>query len=272
MKRKHDIPDGVIDVLREIGMTPKEAGWDCHGTYVLLHKALEKVAAKRNVVFDEPQILSADVTSKEAVVLCVGRIGEKMEWSIGEAAPYNNKNSYPFAMAEKRAKDRVILKLVGLHGDVYAEDEADAFKESAPQNMPGTTSQGQGDPIEEEESIEEMAEQAHESMKKVEAAAKDQSANSEEVETMEPVKLESKREYIKKQKPNDVVNWTEDFCKTVVGLICELADMEDTFDGLKSYALANKALIGQIKEHFPSQYEVYKEVMNNKKMGIQNDG
>ena len=64
MKRKHDIPDGVIDVLREIGMTPREAGWDCHGTYVLLHKALEKVAAKRNVVFDEPKILSADVTSK----------------------------------------------------------------------------------------------------------------------------------------------------------------------------------------------------------------
>ena len=270
MKRKHDIPDGVIDVLREIGMTPREAGWDCHGTYVLLHKALEKVAAKRNVVFDEPQILSADVTSKEAVVLCVGRIGEKMEWSIGEAAPYNNKNSYPFAMAEKRAKDRVILKLVGLHGDVYAEDEADAFKESAPQNMPGTTSQGQGDPIEEDESIEEMAEQAHESMKKVEAAAKEQSANTEEVEI--PETIEGKREFIKKQKPNDVVNWTEDFCKTVVGLICELADMEDTFDGLKSYALANKALIGQIKEHFPNQYEVYKEVMNNKKMGIQNDG
>ena len=125
MKRKHDIPDGVIDVLREIGMTPREAGGDCHGTYVLLHKALEKVAAKRNVVFDEPKILSADVTSKEAVVLCVGRIGEKMEWSIGEAAPYNNKNSYPFAMAVKRAIDRVILKLLGVHGDFYSQAEID---------------------------------------------------------------------------------------------------------------------------------------------------
>ena len=49
------------------------------------------------------------------------------EWSIGEASPYNNKNAYPFAMAEKRAKDRVILKLVGLHGDVYSQDEADEF-------------------------------------------------------------------------------------------------------------------------------------------------
>ena len=32
-------------------------------------------------------------------------------------------------MAEKRAKDRVILKLVGLHGDVYSEEEADEFQE-----------------------------------------------------------------------------------------------------------------------------------------------
>ena len=33
-------------------------------------------------------------------------------------------------MAEKRAKDRVILKLAGLHGYVYSEDEAEDFKES----------------------------------------------------------------------------------------------------------------------------------------------
>src|SRR3954451_5869163 len=34
-------------------------------------------------------------------------------------------------MAEKRAKDRVILKLVGLHGLLYSEEEADEFKSSA---------------------------------------------------------------------------------------------------------------------------------------------
>ena len=33
-------------------------------------------------------------------------------------------------MAEKRAKDRVILKLAGIHGDAYSEEEADDFKES----------------------------------------------------------------------------------------------------------------------------------------------
>ena len=51
------------------------------------------------------------------------------EWSFGEAMGYNLKNNYPFAMAEKRAKDRVILKLAGLHG-VYSEEEAEDFKES----------------------------------------------------------------------------------------------------------------------------------------------
>jgi len=31
-------------------------------------------------------------------------------------------------MAEKRAKDRVILKLLGVAGDMYSEEEADEFK------------------------------------------------------------------------------------------------------------------------------------------------
>mgnify|MGYP003654039403 FL=1 len=47
-------------------------------------------------------------------------------------------------MAEKRAKDRVILKLVGLHGDVYAEDEADSFKEERPEEIKGGTVSGEG--------------------------------------------------------------------------------------------------------------------------------
>tara|TARA_R110002110_G_scaffold158190_1_gene355416 strand:+ start:1153 stop:1713 length:561 start_codon:yes stop_codon:yes gene_type:complete len=99
------------------------------------HKALEKVAAHEEIQFSPPEILALDVEKKHAIILVTGwrpNQKEKREWSIGEAAPYNNKNSYPFAMAEKRAKDRVILKLVGLHGEVYSEEEADEFKESRP--------------------------------------------------------------------------------------------------------------------------------------------
>ena len=136
---KSDIPDKVAETLKDIGMTSQEAGWNCHGTYVLLHKALEKVAVHKKIFFKEPTVLECNSEKKVVSLLVTGTMGDKSEWSIGEASPSNNKNSYPYAMAEKRAKDRVILKLVGLHGDVYAEDEADAFKEARPQEIKGGT-------------------------------------------------------------------------------------------------------------------------------------
>src|SRR6056300_1030686 len=129
---KSDIPEKVVETLKEIGMTHKDAGWNCHGTYVLLHKALEKVAVARNIRFDAPTILESDSSKRIVSLMVMGHMGDKSEWSIGEASPSNNKNSYPYAMAEKRAKDRVILKLVGLHGDVYSEEEADDFKAAKP--------------------------------------------------------------------------------------------------------------------------------------------
>jgi len=151
---KSDIPDKVIETLKEIGMTHQQAGWNCHGTYVLLHKALEKVAVHKRIVFNEPTILETNSEKKIVSLLVTGTMGDKSEWSIGEASPSNNKNSYPYAMAEKRAKDRVILKLVGLHGDVYAEDEADAFKEERPVEIKGGTIDNGSDVKEETKSVE----------------------------------------------------------------------------------------------------------------------
>src|SRR5215204_3272639 len=65
----------------------------------------------------------------EAVLVVVGRMGERAEWSIGEALLDVNYHvpepeaAYVYAMAEKRAKDRVILKLIGLQ-DVVPSEEA----------------------------------------------------------------------------------------------------------------------------------------------------
>ena len=122
---KSNIPRKVIDIIEELQMTRDETLWDCHGTWVMYHKALEKIAAHKGVTFDEPKIIHSDVASKSVVVLVTGRMEKRSEWSFGEATPANNKNAYPFAMSEKRAKDRVILKLVGLHGDVYSDTEID---------------------------------------------------------------------------------------------------------------------------------------------------
>ena len=117
------------EILQQYHPNPKAAVWDCHGVWVIYHKAIELIAAKAGVTFSSPTIIEANA-EKKIVSLCVfGHLGDHTEWSIGEAAPYNNKNGYPFAMAEKRGKDRVVLKLIGLHGEIYSEDEADDFKQ-----------------------------------------------------------------------------------------------------------------------------------------------
>ena len=132
-----DLPQKLIEIFKAIGLTREQATWDCHGTPVALHKALEQVAEHLGIVFDVPTIIDASAEKKYAAVLVSGRPKDRFEWSVGEAASYNNKNSYPFAMAEKRAKDRVILKLIGVAGFVYSEDEADAFKKERPDSMGG---------------------------------------------------------------------------------------------------------------------------------------
>jgi hypothetical protein len=153
---KDEVPDKVKETLKEIGMTAQQAGWNCHGTYVLLHKALEKVAVHKKITFKEPTVLESNSEKKIVSLLVTGSMGDSSEWSIGEASPSNNKNSYPYAMAEKRAKDRVILKLVGLHGDVYAEDEADAFKEERPDEIKGGTIDNGSEKIKEDPPKETM--------------------------------------------------------------------------------------------------------------------
>ena len=124
----------AIDILKKFGIDPREALWDCHGQYVIYHRYLEQVALRAGIRFGMPTVLDINQKEKSCCLLVEGWIQQKdgkppiAIWTIGEAATYNNKNSYPMAMAEKRAKDRLVLKLIGLHGEVYSEDEADDFK------------------------------------------------------------------------------------------------------------------------------------------------
>tara|TARA_B100000212_G_scaffold340513_2_gene321297 strand:- start:5646 stop:6377 length:732 start_codon:yes stop_codon:yes gene_type:complete len=120
-----EIPEKVTEICGEIGISSGEACWQLpqNGNWVMKHKALERIAAHKKIKFDLPQIIETNAEKKLCIICVSGMMGDIKEWSIGEATTYNNKNQYPFAMAEKRAKDRVILKLVGLHGDVYSEDE-----------------------------------------------------------------------------------------------------------------------------------------------------
>jgi hypothetical protein len=105
---------------------PQNKQWVCK------HAALEVVATKANVEWGDPLIIQADTAAGIAVMSVTGKMGSRAEWATGEASPKNNKNSYPWAMAEKRAKDRVVLKLVGIHGLVYSEDEMPSDTDMAP--------------------------------------------------------------------------------------------------------------------------------------------
>ena len=145
-----EVTKELSDLLKLVGEStdvnnPSSAVWSLpqrRSTIVVKNKALEKIAVLKGMTFNTPQIIESN-TEKGIVVVCVE--GERAEdgktlkaWSFGEVSKSNydpsrggtkNVPSYIYAMAEKRAVDRVILKLLGMHGHYYSEAEADAFDE-----------------------------------------------------------------------------------------------------------------------------------------------
>lgn len=131
--------DPVIkEAFKKVGFSEEEVKNGCWllernnkaVAWIALHKFLEKVAQRIGIVFDEPKVMNC--TDGEVALWVSGGYDNQKAWSIGEASPKNCKNEYRWAMAEKRAKDRVILKLLGIAGDMYSEEEADEFKEKTP--------------------------------------------------------------------------------------------------------------------------------------------
>lgn len=121
--------DVIKNLMKDLKLNYNENTWVVHGkARVVLHKALEKIAAHKGIKFDAPAMIANDPEKKIAAMCVTGHLGDRAEWAIGEASPNNNKNAYPYAMAEKRAKDRVILKLLNMAGDYYSDAEADDFK------------------------------------------------------------------------------------------------------------------------------------------------
>lgn len=141
----------IMDFMEKYGIESDEI-WEVHGsTWVIKHKALERVAAEQGITWDRPAMLECNSADGVAALCVFGKLGDRSEWSIGEALivrdgrPGGNykvtgkQAGYVYAMAEKRAKDRVILKLLDAHGALYSEDEADDFKEPAKRQNPHVT-------------------------------------------------------------------------------------------------------------------------------------
>lgn len=135
----HFMDDAILETFKKLKLDPNKQTWEVrHGNKsvtCILHKALEKIAAYHKIRFDAPAMIANDPDKRVAAMCVTGHLGDRSEWAIGEASPSNNKNNYPYAMAEKRAKDRVILKLLNLAGDYYSQDEADEFEEAKPNEV-----------------------------------------------------------------------------------------------------------------------------------------
>ena len=110
----------------------KEDFFKIHNTVIITRTGVEKIASVAKIRLDY-KIVALDLTNKEACIECTGTMaaesGIKTVTTFGESTPYNTKNAYPVAMAEKRAKARAILMLTEFYSEgVYSEDESDDFK------------------------------------------------------------------------------------------------------------------------------------------------
>ena len=94
--------------------------------WIVTHDTCEKIASVENIIIQPPQIINSEKDLVRMIV--VAKKGDKVMWADGEADSSNCKNNYKFAMASKRAIDRVILKLINAYEwGIYSDVEADSF-------------------------------------------------------------------------------------------------------------------------------------------------
>ena len=122
----------IKEIANEFNLT-KSDFWELKrggkSAWILTHDACEKIAYQKGIVFETPQIFRDN--NSNVAMLGTGVLGDRTEWTTGEASPTNCKMSYNWAMAEKRLKDRLTLKLINAYEyGIYSEVEADSFTRS----------------------------------------------------------------------------------------------------------------------------------------------
>ena len=115
----------VKDILNELKFNPSECLWEKHGATCMKHRYIEIAGQNKGVSIDSLDEVEKNSAEGVVAIKCTASLGKAKVITYGEATPKNNKNGYPYAMAEKRAVDRAILKLIGIHGFVYSDDEVD---------------------------------------------------------------------------------------------------------------------------------------------------
>ena len=94
---------------------------------IITRSGIDKIMAANNIKISY-NLEYNSLDCKCIIIKATATMGDKSIQTYGESSPSNNQNSYPVAMAEKRAMSRACLKLAGFYEhQVFGEDESDAF-------------------------------------------------------------------------------------------------------------------------------------------------
>ena len=94
---------------------------------IITRAGIEKIQYHKNI--EVRYSVESIVPPDFVVVKAIAKKGDIVVESFGEASANNTRQSYPVAMAEKRALARVVLKISGAYKyGVFGEDESDDFK------------------------------------------------------------------------------------------------------------------------------------------------
>jgi len=132
--KKETKKDGLRRLFVENNMSEDDVYKDKRGFVIITRSGIEKIQFNNNMdITFNLEVISDDLI----VVKATGEMRSdgqafKVE-TYGECSPKNYQNftskfgSYPYAMAEKRALSRAVLKLAGFYrlGGVFGEGEID---------------------------------------------------------------------------------------------------------------------------------------------------
>ncbi len=129
----------VVDILNinsDIAKLKSNGGmWQIqNGKYAIKHLEVENLARKYGIE-TEPFLQSCNLEKGCVVVKAIATFKNRKFFSFGEVSPLNNDFSFPVAVAEKRAADRAILKALGIHGNVYSDEELSNKKQNMNENI-----------------------------------------------------------------------------------------------------------------------------------------
>jgi hypothetical protein len=91
----------ITEKLKQYGFD-RSACWDCHGTWVIYHNVLEKIAAQEGITFSKPDVICKEPNN--VVIWYEGKLGNLTADSFGEANPKNNKKRLSLCNGRKTSQ------------------------------------------------------------------------------------------------------------------------------------------------------------------------